>query len=74
VRHQDAYKSIVESLIHAGVDFSTRVNIKSVDTDKLFPKDKVVDDEELQVILKDVDGILIPGGFGVRVLKARSKL
>jgi CTP synthase len=74
VRHQDAYKSIVESLIHAGVDFSTRVNIKSIDTDKLFPKDKEVGDEELQVILKDVDGILIPGGFGVRGIEGKIEI
>ncbi len=74
VRHQDAYKSITESLIHAGVDFSTKVHIKSVDTDKLFPKDNPPDESKLEEILGDVDGILIPGGFGVRGIEGKIEI
>ena len=74
VRHQDAYKSITESLIHAGVDFSAKVKIKSIDTDKLFPKDKPPDETKLDEILGDVDGILIPGGFGVRGIEGKIEI
>ncbi|HEX38210.1 MAG TPA: CTP synthase [Candidatus Cloacimonetes bacterium] len=74
VRHQDAYKSITESLIHAGVDFSAKIFIKSIDTDKLFPKDKSPNETKLEEILGDVDGILIPGGFGVRGIEGKIEI
>ena len=45
-----------------------------MDTDMLFRENKVVDDEELQNILKDVDGILIPGGFGVRGIEGKIEI
>ncbi|MDP3850009.1 MAG: CTP synthase [Luteolibacter sp.] len=56
---QDAYKSIYESLIHAGAHHDTKVQIIRVDTE-------AVEDHGAKAIIGDVDGILVPGGFGDR--------
>ncbi|MFT6793716.1 MAG: CTP synthase [Rubritalea sp.] len=56
---QDAYKSIYESLTFAGAQHDTRVNVHRIDAEKIA-------EEGPAVILKDMDGILIPGGFGDR--------
>ena len=54
---KESYKSLIESLIHAGANTDTRVNIKWIDSELL---------EENITLLHDVDSILIPGGFGER--------
>ena len=54
----DAYKSIYESFTHAGAQHDTKVNVHKVDAEEI-----VTDAANL---LKDMDGILIPGGFGDR--------
>ena len=56
---QDAYKSIYESLIHAGAHHDTKVQIVRVDTEE-------VEDHGAKSVIGDVDGILVPGGFGDR--------
>jgi CTP synthase len=56
---QDAYKSIYESLIHAGAHHDTKVQIVRVDTES-------IEDHGPQSIIGEVDGILVPGGFGDR--------
>ncbi|EKD27528.1 MAG: hypothetical protein ACD_79C00682G0008 [uncultured bacterium] len=56
---QDAYKSVYESLIHAGIENDTKVIIKKIDSEKINP-------ETIDKYLKNVSGILIPGGFGER--------
>ena len=56
---RDAYLSVVESLNHAGFVNSARVDIKWVDSETVTPEN--VDD-----VLSDVSGILVPGGFGNR--------
>jgi CTP synthase len=56
---QDAYKSIYESLIHAGAHHDTKVQIVRVDTE-------AVEDNGAKAVIGDVDGILVPGGFGDR--------
>jgi len=56
----DAYKSLSEALTHGGLPLSTRVKLKWVDASIFNNKDKV------EKTLKDVQGILIPGGFGER--------
>jgi CTP synthase len=56
---QDAYKSIYESLIHAGAHHDTKVQIVRVDTE-------AVEDHGAKSIIGEVDGILVPGGFGDR--------
>ncbi|MEA2104427.1 MAG: CTP synthase [Candidatus Cloacimonadota bacterium] len=70
VRHQDAYKSVVESLIHAGLKFSGKVNIKYIDTDKLHSHEKIREDT-LEKHLKDIHAILVPGGFGLRGIEGK---
>jgi len=56
---QDAYKSIYESLTHAGAKHDAKINIIRVDASKLETDGPAVE-------LADIDGILIPGGFGDR--------
>lgn len=56
---QDAYKSIYESLTFAGAHHDTRVIVHRIDAERIA-------EEGPSVILKDMDGILIPGGFGDR--------
>ncbi len=61
----DAYKSIIESFIHAGAENDTHVNIKWIESEEFS---NCGAPEEL---LKDVDGLLIPGGFGDRGIKGK---
>lgn len=56
---QDAYISVNEALKHAGYLFSKKVIITPIDSTKL-------NDENYEEILKQNDGILVPGGFGER--------
>ncbi|MBT3633968.1 MAG: CTP synthase [Candidatus Marinimicrobia bacterium] len=65
----DAYKSILEAFIHAGVENKVAVKIKWVDTEALESQNTVDFPEEF----KDVDGILIPGGFGNRGIEGKIK-
>ena len=55
----DAYISVVESLKHAGIFHRANVNIKWVDSETVSP-------DNVNEILGDVSGILVPGGFGDR--------
>jgi len=61
---QDAYKSIYESLIHAGVHWSTKVNVVRVDSE-------TINATNAAEIIGDVEGILIPGGFGDRGIEGK---
>lgn len=61
---QDAYKSIYESLTHAGAAQDCRIDLKLVDPEEL---ESGIPEEQL----KDVDGILIPGGFGSRGIEGK---
>ena len=58
IDHADAYKSLTESLIHAGIDTATKVEILNIDSEEI----------ELQgtCLLDKADAILVPGGFGER--------
>lgn len=51
----DAYKSLFEALFHAGIQNGVRINMIHFDSEKLDVKN-----------LQTMDGILVPGGFGVR--------
>ena len=55
----DSYISVVEALKHGGIGNKVDVDIKWVDSEKLT-------DENVVETLGDVDGILVPGGFGDR--------
>ena len=59
VELKDAYKSLDEALTHGGIDNKVKVNLVRIDSEKL----KV---SEIKVKLKNIAGILIPGGFGKR--------
>jgi len=63
---QDAYKSIYESLIHAGIYNDARVEIRKVDSEDLQKK-------EPEKLLRGVSGILVPGGFGYRGIEGKIK-
>lgn len=64
IEHRDAYKSIYESLVHAGIANSTRVIVKRVDAVEL-------EAEGPEMLLRGVDGILCPGGFGERGIEGK---
>ena len=55
----DAYKSLVESLVHGGIANNVKVNIKWIDAESLT-------ETCLEEILSSVSGIVVPGGFGKR--------
>ena len=57
----DAYLSIVEALKHAGYAHGTEIDIRWIDAEE-------VDDQNVADYLADVDGVLVPGGFGSRGL------
>ncbi|MGB3810848.1 MAG: CTP synthase [Parvibaculum sp.] len=56
---KDAYKSLNESLVHGGIANKVRVNIKWLESEIFEAEDAVHH-------LEDVNGILVPGGFGER--------
>ena len=59
VELKDAYKSLDEALIHGGIANNIKVNLVRIESDFLRPS-------EIKNKLKNVSGILIPGGFGKR--------
>ncbi len=61
----ESYKSLSEALIHAGVHTRTRVAIKYVDSEII--------EKQGTDILKHVDAILVPGGFGERGIEGKIK-
>ncbi|MDP2099339.1 MAG: CTP synthase [Methylobacter sp.] len=63
VDHSDAYKSLNEALIHAGIRTRTKVNIVYIDSETI--------EDEGVARLKDVDAILVPGGFGERGVEGK---
>jgi CTP synthase len=61
----DAYKSINEALIHAGIHTQTRVEIIYIDAELI--------EKHGETLLESVDAILIPGGFGHRGIEGKVK-
>ena len=60
----DAYKSILEAFIHAGIENDAKVNIKWIDTEDFERKLNYS-------VFENIDGILIPGGFGYRGIEGK---
>ena len=60
----DSYLSHIEAFAHAGAELDTKVHIKFIDSDDLINNDP-------DSLLKDVQGILVPGGFGVRGVEGK---
>ncbi len=63
VDHSDAYKSLSEALIHAGIHTRNQVKIKYIDAE-------LIENEGVEP-LKGVDAILVPGGFGERGVEGK---
>lgn len=59
----ESYKSLSEALIHAGIQTRTRVKIEYLDSEEIEKKDAEV--------LKKLDGIIVPGGFGKRGVEGK---
>ena len=60
----DAYLSVCEALDHAGIFHDHKVNVHWVDAESLTP-------EEVEDVLSEMDGILVPGGFGIRGIEGK---
>lgn len=63
---KDAYKSIYEALFHAGIANTCKVDIRVLDAEQL-------EKEDYEALLKDLSGILVPGGFGSRGIEGKMK-
>ncbi len=63
---RDSYKSIMEAFIHAGYENNAKVILEWVDTEEL-------DIDGAEKHLKEVSGLLIPGGFGERGMPGKIK-
>ncbi len=61
---QDAYLSVAESLRHAGYAFDADIEIKWINAED-------VTEENVNELLQDVDGVLVPGGFGDRGIEGK---
>jgi len=59
----DAYKSLTEALVHAGIHTGTQLNIIYIDSEETQTQGRDC--------LKDVDAILVPGGFGERGIEGK---
>ena len=66
VEHLDAYKSIMESFVHAGAENNARVIVKSISAERF-------DNEDPEKLLEGISGILVPGGFGERGIEGKIK-
>lgn len=61
---QDAYLSVIEALNHAGYVYQSKIDIKWINAGELAYKNP-------HDYLGDVDGILVPGGFGKRAIEGK---
>jgi CTP synthase len=64
MRHRDAYKSVYESLDHAGIAHCARVIVKRIEAED-------VQADGAEQTLAGVDGLLVPGGFGMRGVEGK---
>ena len=56
---KESYKSLLEALVHGGIANEVQVNLDCIEAEK-------IEQEGVEAVLKQVDGVLIPGGFGDR--------
>ena len=64
VENKDAYKSISEAFIHAGAENNVKVNAT-------FISAELFEEKSAESLLKDFDGLLVPGGFGERGIEGK---
>ncbi len=62
VELKDAYKSLIEALIHSGINKSAKIKINWIDAFNLI---------KLKKSIKSLDGIIVPGGFGARGIQGK---
>ncbi|MFQ6082749.1 MAG: CTP synthase [Candidatus Aminicenantia bacterium] len=62
----DSYKSLVEALNHGGIAHNVKVNICWVESEDIEP-------ESAKNLFGGIDGILVPGGFGIRGIEGKIK-
>lgn len=60
----DSYKSLNEALLHGGIANNAKVNLKYIDSETIVA-------DKSGVIFQDVDGVLVPGGFGDRGISGK---
>ena len=63
---EDAYLSIRESLKHAGIEAGVKIDVQWIDAEEL-------EHGSADLILREADGILVPGGFGSRGTEGKMK-
>src|SRR5205814_4390054 len=63
---KDAYKSLIEALSHGGIANKVKVNLDWIESE-------VFEREDPAPFLEHVDGMLVPGGFGLRGAEGRIK-
>jgi len=61
-RLEDSYASINEALAHCGAHFKAKVNLRFVETTGV---------KDFDILLKDIDGVIVPGGFGSRGIEGK---
>lgn len=68
VELHDAYISVAESLKYAGYRYDTKIIIKWINSEEL-------ENEEISIsdVFKDLDGVVVPGGFGTRGINGKIK-
>ena len=66
VKLHDAYLSVVEALSHAGYAYGTKIDIRWVNSEELEENKP-----DLSEVFKDIDGIIVPGGFGYRGIEGK---
>jgi CTP synthase len=64
IKHRDAYKSVYEALDHGGIAHNARVVVKRIEAED-------VSREGAASLLAGVDGLLVPGGFGMRGIEGK---
>lgn len=61
---KDSYKSLYEALIHGGISNNTKINFQWIDSED-------IERHGVSKYLSEVDGILVPGGFGTRGIEGK---
>lgn len=64
--HIDAYKSIMESFVHAGAENNCKVIVRPISSEKL-------ETDDIEKLFDGISGILVPGGFGERGIEGKIK-
>jgi len=64
VKHRDAYKSVYESLDHAGIAHNVKINLERIESEQ-------IEEEGTAQLLASADGVLVPGGFDKRGINGK---